>query len=171
MWIISSNCGDLKLLLEKVVVFWQVNLGERLDRNVYALICHSEAIITACVEDIADCSAGLVGKVGHLEGLVLIAISCQDKHVAKRVREEGVSDVALHIGVIPSLCLLPSLVNCGYVLVHVTRGVHLVPQTFPVFWIISTTEALLVSVVEEGNASSSQSKQESVLEFVRVAPL
>ena len=169
--LISSNGGDLKLWLEEVMIFRQVDLGERLDCDVHALIRHSEAIITACVEDIADCSASSEGKVWHLDILLLIAISCNDEHVAERVREEGVSDVALDIGVIPSLSLLPCLVNCGDVLVHVTSGVHRVPQTFPVFWIVSTTEALFVTVVEERDTSCSQSKYESVLELVLIAEL
>ena len=140
------------------MIFRQVDLGERLDCDVHALISHSEAIITTCIEDIADCSAGRIGKVWHLNRLVLVAISCNDKHVAKRVREEGVGDVALDIGMIPSLSLLPCLVNSGDVLVHVTSCVHCVPQTLPVGWIVSTTEALFVTIVEEGDTSGSQSK-------------
>ncbi len=123
----------------------------------------------ALVKGIANLLALLIGHVWHLNVNVLIVVGCDNEHVSETVGEKVIHNISLDIVRVPSLSRLSSLVNSGHKLIHVTLRIHLIPKTLTVCWIVATAESLLISIVEEWDASSCERKTGRVLEAGKVA--
>lgn len=74
------------------------------------------------------------------------------------VGEEVVCHPSFLIGMVPYFGSFPSLIDLCNIQVHITAGVHGIPQRLTVSRIISTMEVLLITVVKEGNTSSCHRK-------------
>ena len=151
-------------------VLRQVDLWKALEGDGQALIRHSDAVVLG-VECIAHSCTFCVGQVWESQTDELLAVASENKHFAERVGEEVVEGITFDVVVVPALSRLSSLVDGSNELVHVTVGVHDVPQTLAIGRVIATTEALFVTIVEEGDTAGRQSEGNGVLETSHVVPL
>ena len=126
------------------------------------LIGDSGAVVA--IKSVADCLACRVWQVGQRHVDVLVAIGGHDQHVAERVGEKVFHHVPLNVVETPALSCLSSLVDCAHKLIHVTLGIHGVPETLTIGRVVSPAESLLITVVEEGDASGREREGNSVLE-------
>jgi hypothetical protein len=97
-------------------------------------------------------------------GLTVDLVGQGNEHISSAETVELVINVLFVEHAVPYLVRLSSSqdgLNKG---VDFTGFVKVVPEGFSVVWVLSTGEALLTTVIEEGNTSGSQSKGDGALE-------
>ena len=146
-----------------------IDLGLALDTDRKALVRDGEAVIG--VKGVANCGASSVRQIGDGHILSALTVGGEDEHVAEGVGEEVVHHVSFHVVVGPTLSGLACLVDGRNELVHVALVIHDVPKCLTVSRVVSSTEALFISVVEEGDAPGCQSESNRILEPFHVVPL
>merc|ERR1719469_815207 len=77
-----------------------------------------------------------------------------------------IENVPLNVVMVPGLSSFTCIVDSLHELVHVGPSVHGIPKTLTVGGVVAASEALLITIVEEGDATGRQRKAGSVLEAV-----
>jgi len=109
--------------------------------------------VSSGVENVADDYAIGEGTVSNLTNLSGAIVGQGDEEFTLAEGEEGVVTVALNVTVVPDLRLLALGVHCRDHVVQISVGVASLPHRLTICRVITTIVVLLITVVDEGDAT------------------
>jgi len=113
------------------------------------------------VENVADSVAIVEGMVGHLALLLIFRIGESDQELSSGEGVEAIVSVAFDLLLVPDLGVLPVLIDLSDLLVKRTLGVEITPQRLSVLGVVTSSEVLLRTVVDEWDSSASHREDNS----------
>lgn len=93
--------------------------------------------------------------VGHLALLLIFRIGESDQELSSGEGVETIVSVAFDLLLVPDLGVLPVLIDLSDLLVERTLGVEITPQRLSVLGVVTSSEVLLRTVVDEWDSSTS----------------
>lgn len=110
------------------------------------------------VKDVTDCLSCWEGMESNSSLNLPVSVSQSNQELASRVGVEVIISVPFDVFLGPYFVGLSSMNDGWHKLVLVSGSVHGSPEGFSVAWVISTSIVLLATVVDDGDTSSSESK-------------